>query len=53
MNLYRYAMFILPWVVRRQCSVCQSTNVPFFDAGVAGTRLMPGCTDGPSAVDVA
>ena len=30
MNLYRYAMFItrLPWVVRRQCFCCQSTNGP-------------------------
>ena len=55
MNLYRYAMFIA-----RACRgsfvgnvLFANPNVPFFDAGVAGTRLMPGCTDGPSAVDVA
>lgn len=56
MNLYRYAMFIA-----RACRgsfvgnvlFANSTNGPILDAGVAGTRLMPGCTDGPSAVDVA
>ena len=56
MNLYRYAMFIAHACRGSFVGNVLFANpqmVPILDAGVAGARLMPGCTDGPSAVDVA